>query len=222
MQVHRRAACALIACAGFVASAALADTPAWEQLSDAPDPGHARASAVAAPERYADAARHWRGAEDINAWIGAHFEYDRARALELSEGARAGRPQAAAIVDPEAFFAAPRGVCVDLSHFAVSTLRQIEPASQAAHLMIEFEPVLVQGRWLRRHWMASFRRDGAYWFFADSKRPGHLAGPYDTLEQFLAEYARYRARPILSHRLLPTYERQLRTKAARTAPASPG
>jgi hypothetical protein len=197
-----------------LAGAALAASPRLEQLSDAPDPQHVRATGRVADFGYADALQHWQRAEDINAWIGARFEYDRERALALSESARAGQAQRIAILEPEAFYAAPRGVCVDLARFAVSMLRRIDPDAQATYLMIEFEPVQVQGQWLRRHWLAAFRRDGAWWFFADSKRPGHLAGPYDTVEQFLDGYAQYRGRPILSHRLLPSYERRMRTQAA--------
>ena len=48
--------------------------------------------------------RHSR-AEDINAWIGAHFVYDATRALQLSEAARAAAPQAPTVIDPEAFHA---------------------------------------------------------------------------------------------------------------------
>lgn len=196
------------------AGAGLAATPLLEQLSDAPDPQHVRTTGRVADFDYADVQRHWHRAEDINAWIGARFEYDRERALALSESARAGQAQRAAILEPEAFYAAPRGVCVDLARFAVSTLRRVDPDAQATYLMIEFEPVQVQGQWLRRHWLAAFRRDGAWWFFADSKRPGHLAGPYDRVEQFLADYAQYRGRPIVGHRLLPSYERRMRTRAA--------
>lgn len=198
----------------LAAGSALADAPTLEQLSDAPDPRYARAVADTAPGSYAAALQQWRRAEDINAWVGARFAYDRTRALQLSETARAARAQAPAVLEPEAFYASPQGVCVDLARFAVGTLRQLDAEAQAAYLMIEFEPVQVQGQWLRRHWMASFRRDGAYWFFADSKRPGHLAGPYDTVEQFIAEYAAYRERPIVGHRLLPSHERAQRTRAA--------
>ena len=209
-----RSICLTLAGTVALAGASLAVTPLLEQLSDAPDPQHVRAAGPIADFGYADLPHHWQRAEDINAWIGLRFEYDRERALALSESARAAPAQRAAILEPEALYAAPRGVCVDLARFAVSTLRRVDPDAQATYLMIEFEPVQVQGQWLRRHWLAAFRRDGAWWFFADSKRPGHLAGPYDTVEQFLADYAPYRGRTILSHRLLPSCERQMRGQAA--------
>ena len=147
-----RSICLTLTGALALAGASLAATPLLEQLSDAPDPQHVRAAGYVADFDWADLQRHWQRAEDINVWIGLRFEYDRERALVLSESARAGQAERAAILEPEAFYAAPRGVCVDLARFAVSTLRRVEPDAQAAYLMIEFEPVQVQGHWLRRHW----------------------------------------------------------------------
>jgi len=212
--------CALLATA--CTGAALAATPTLEP-SDAPDPRTARPAAVVAPDSYAAAVAQWRSAEALNDWIGARFVYDRTRALQLSETARASGSPPLAIVEPAAFFATPHGVCVDLARFAVDTLRRIDADAQPAYLMIEFEPVQWQGQVLRRHWMASFRRDGAWWFFADSKRPGYLAGPYATVEQFVAEYASYRGRVVLGHRLLTDYARRTRAKAPRAPqPPQPG
>ena len=76
------------------------------------------------------------------------------------------------IYTPSEFFATKIGVCVDLSRFGVETLRRIDPKSDPKYLMIEFDPMQVAGNTLRLHWLASFRRDGKTYFFADSKRPG--------------------------------------------------
>jgi hypothetical protein len=122
----------------------------------------------------------WRSAEDVNDWIGARFDYDMQRALRLSETQR-NNAGPLPIPAPETFFGAPRGVCVDLSRFAVETLRTVDPASKPAYVMIEFAPVSVAGNTLRRHWLATFERDGRHYFFADSKRPGHMAGPYGSV-----------------------------------------
>lgn len=209
---------ARIAIAAVVVLAAAFARPASAVVdpSDAPDPAYARpALAAAAASSYAEASSRWTSAESINTWIAAHFSYDGARALALSETARLAGT-AAAVLTPEAFFATPRGVCVDLARFAVSTLRLIDPSSQAAYLMIEFAPVQVSGQVLRRHWMASFQRDGRHYFFADSKRPGHLAGPYGSVDEFIAEYGAYRGRPIVGHAIRQGYERLVRTKAAKT------
>ena len=185
--------------------------------SDAPDPGYERPRATAAPASYQAALATWRTAESINDWIAGRFAYDGARATAMSESARAAGAHAA-VHEPDAFFAQPRGVCVDLARFAVVTLGRVEPQSQPAYVMIEFEPLVKDGHVLRRHWLASFRRDGAWYFFADSKRPGHIAGPYASVERFIAEYAAYRGRPVVAYRITDTYERQQRKRAAGPRP----
>ena len=119
------------------------------------------------------------------------------------------------IHQPHEFFADPSGVCVDLSRFTVETLRQIDPALDAKYLMVEFSPVTVGGNTLRVHWLASFRRDGQQYFLGDSKRPGHIAGPYDNAQQFITAYSAYRMRPVVAFRELESYQRQQRTMATR-------
>jgi hypothetical protein len=81
--------------------------------------------------------------------------------------------------------------------------------------MIEFAPLTVAGNVLRRHWLAGFERDGRRWYFADSKRPGHLAGPYASAAAFVDEYARYRGREIVAFAERDSYERTMRAKAAK-------
>lgn len=164
------------------------------------------------PAGYDDALARWRSADDVNAWIGARFEYDTQRALLLSETQRE-RGHRLPIHTPPDFFRAPNGVCVDLARFAVETLRRIAPESRAGYLMIEFAPVQVQGQLLRRHWVAHFQRDGQLYFFADSKRPGHIAGPYADTAAFIDDYAVYRGRDIVAFRDMDTTARQVRTMA---------
>jgi hypothetical protein len=185
-----------------------------DPASDAPESRSAYGGRYTEAASYAETLRLWRGADDVNAWIGARFEYDMTRAMQLSETQRqaSGRMP---ILAPETFFAAPKGVCVDLSRFAVETLRAIAPEARAAYVMIEFDPVSISGNTLRRHWVASFERDGKRYFFADSKRPGHMAGPYGSTQEFIAEYAAYRGRRIVSFREAETFERKARTPAAK-------
>lgn len=171
---------------------------------------------VETPLSYPEALRRWRSAEDINGWIGATFDYDMPRALRLSETQRNGSGPIA-IHSPETFFGAPVGVCVDLARFAVETLRVVEPGAKPAYLMIEFEPVTIASNTLRRHWLASFERGGQRYFFADSKRPGVLSGPYASTRDFLQEYARYRGREVVSYREVETYERRKRLRASKSS-----
>lgn len=205
---------AMIAVAAIALAGCSPLTRAADPASDAPESPSAYGGRYTQAASYAETLRLWRGADDVNAWIGARFEYDMTRAMQLSETQRqaSGRMP---ILAPETFFAAPKGVCVDLSRFAVETLRAITPEARAAYVMIEFDPVSISGNSLRRHWVASFERDGKRYFFADSKRPGHIAGPYGSTQEFIAEYAAYRGRRIVSFREAETFERKARTPAAK-------
>jgi hypothetical protein len=208
-----RALCAFFAlCCAAVAGAQSAD-PA----SDAPETRALPATTLRDAASYAsydEALTRWRDADDVNAWIGAHFEYDMQRALRLSETQRE-RHGRLPIHAPDAFFATPKGVCVDLSRFAVETLRRIDPASKPSYLMIEFAPASIQGQVLRRHWVARFERDGKVYFFADSKRPGHLAGPYADNAAYIKDYAAYRGREIVAFRDMQSTSKTTRTLAAK-------
>jgi hypothetical protein len=199
----------LLLCGSVRANSATAD-PA----SDAPESRSALGGRYTQAASYGETLKLWRSPEEVNAWIGARFEYDMSRALQLSETQRQANGRMP-IHAPEAFFAAPKGVCVDLSRFAVETLRTIAPEARAAYVMIEFDPASISGNTLRRHWVATFERDGKRYFFADSKRPGHMAGPYGSTQEFIDEYARYRGRRIVSFREAESFERRARTPAAK-------
>lgn len=191
-----------------------APTERADPASDAPEAARRSGVPFVQAPTYAQTLALWRDAADINAWIGARFEYDRARALALSETQRQ-RGARLPIHEPATFFAAPRGVCVDLARFAVETLRSVDPAADVRYLMIEFDPVSVEGQTLRRHWVALVRQQGAHYVFADSKRPGHMAGPYASTREFVDAYAAYRGRTIVAFRELPGFERQRRRAAVR-------
>lgn len=198
--------------AALAASSSASD--AADPASDAPEARIPGGRQFKDASSYGEALKRWQSAEDVNAWIGARFQYDLARAMRLSESQRQKNGRIP-IFNPEEFFGTPTGVCVDLSRFAVETLRSVDPAVKPAYVMIEFDPVTINGNTLRRHWVASFERDGRHYFFADSKRPGHIAGPYTSTQDFIDEYARYRGRSIVSFREAESYERKARTLAVR-------
>jgi hypothetical protein len=183
---------------------------AADPISDVPEVPRHQVVSFKDAVSYHQVLQVWQTPEDINAWIGAKFTYDLSRAMALSETQRSRSGQMS-IYEPQEFFAAPSGVCVDLSRFAVETLRHIDLDEKPNYLMIEFAPVNLDGNALRMHWLASFRRDGNYYFFADSKRPGHIAGPYASIQEFVAEYEKYRGRPIVTFRELESYQRMQRT-----------
>lgn len=187
---------------------------AVDLASDVPEVQRLQTASFKDAASYLEALRIWRTPEDVNAWIGAKFEYDMSRAMLLSETQRS-RSGKLTIFEPKEFFAAPSGVCVDLSHFAIETLRHIEPDVKASYLMIEFAPVTVGGNTLRLHWLASFQRNGEYYFFADSKRPGHIAGPYVSTQDFIDQYAKYRGRQIVAFCEIDSYQRKQRTLASK-------
>jgi hypothetical protein len=203
---HGIGAVALACCLG--AAVAQRADPA----SDAPESRSLPTRPLVQADTYDEALTRWRSADDVNAWIGARFQYDMRRALQLSETQRE-RGGRLPIHAPDAFFAQPHGVCVDLSRFAVDTLRRIDPASKPVYLMIEFDPVAIQGQVLRRHWVARFERDGQLYFFADSKRPGHIAGPYADTAAYIRDYAAYRGRTIVAFREMESTDKQRRTLA---------
>lgn len=187
---------------------------AADPLSDAPEDRQRSMREVPDFPSYAHAVQAWRTPEELNAWIGAKFEYDVERSMLLSETRRAQKA-GPAIHPPAEFFAAPKGICVDLSRFGVETLNAVAPALKARYLMIEFNPLAIRGNTLRLHWVAAFERDGQRYFFADSKRPGHIAGPYVTTQAFLDDYAKYRGREIVAFRELETFMRRAKTPAAK-------
>ena len=190
-----------------------------DPFSDAPESARTPAVPFKAADSYEDALQVWETPEDINAWIAANFAYDLQRALRLAEAQKA-KDERMSIYAPAEFFDTKTGVCVDLSRFGVETLKRIDPQSEPKYLMIEFDPVQIGGNTLRLHWLVSFKRGGRVFFFADSKRPGHIAGPYNDVQAFVDDYANYRGRRIVAFRELESYQRQRRTGAPK--PLSPG
>ena len=109
-----------------------------------------------------------------------------------------------------------------MSRFGVETLRSIVPQSDPKYLMIGFDPITISGYTLRRHWLVSFKRDGKTYFFADSKRPGYIAGPYNNTREFIHDYEQYRGRRIVVFREMDSYQKKRRTQALKLpAPEKP-
>jgi hypothetical protein len=184
---------------------------AEEHFPDRPESTHDSCTLFETAASYVHALKIWKTPEDISAWIAANFSYDMARAMRLSETQRA-KHGPLPIYTPSDFFSTRAGVCVDLARFAVETLRAIDSQSDPKYLMIEFDPVDISGNMLRRHWLVSFKRDGKTYFFADSRRPGHIAGPYNDPREFIQVYERYRGRKIVAFREMDSYQKRQRTQ----------
>ena len=180
---------------------------AEKYLPDEPEMGPDETISNRSIASYAQALGIWKTAEDINNWVAGNFKYDRARAVNLSSN-RKERRKGVPIYEPAEFFEAKTGVCVDLARFGVETLKIIDPDSDPKYLMIEFDPIQINGNTFRLHWLVSFKRDGRKYFFCDSKRPGLLAGPFVSTRAFIDEYERYRGRKIVSHREMESYKKK--------------
>jgi hypothetical protein len=192
-----------------------------ETYSDEPEHTPGLLIVFKAAGTYEEALQSWQTPEDINGWISANFSYDIARAMQLSETQKT-KHEALSIYHPAEFFVTKTGICVDLSHFGVETLKRIDPQSDPKYLMIKFDPVLIAGNTLRLHWLVSFKRDGKIYFFADSKRPGYIAGPYNDTREFITDYEQYRGRKIVAFRELESYKKKRRTKKLKLqAPKKP-
>jgi hypothetical protein len=185
--------------------------PSAVPYSDLPEYIHDPNIPFKTADSYEQALQIWKTPEDINAWIAANFSYDMARAMRFSETQRA-KNEPFLIYQPAELFKTKAGVCIDLSRFGVETLRRIDPQSDPKYLMIEFNPIQIKGNTFRLHRLVSFKRDGKTYFFADSKRPGHIAGPYNDTQAFINEYEQYRGRKIIAFRKLPSYQKQRRTQ----------
>ena len=162
-------------------------------------------------DSYNQALGIWKTADDINKWVAGNFIYDKARAIKLSSNQRT-KNKGISIYKPSDFFEAKAGVCVDLARFGVETLRIIDPNSDPKYLMIEFAPTQVNGNTFRLHWLVSFKKDGMKYFFCDSKRPGYIAGPYDSTRVFVREYEQYRNQEIVAHMELDSYIKPRKSK----------
>ncbi len=127
--------------------------------------------------------KKWKKVSDVNEWIKAHFSYSLERAKELAENSP-GREKTA-IYLPAELYQSGKGVCIDVSRFAVETMRTIDPSSDVNYLLIEFEPINIDGFIIKKHWLAVSKDSTGYHVFADSKRPGYMAGPYQQLEEFI-------------------------------------
>ena len=197
------------ACLFFQANAQVENI---EKLSDAPHFEIQKSSCIH-PATYMTALQQWKTIIEMNNWIGDNFNYDMERAKKMAENSL--DRENTAIYSPEEFYQIKKGICVDLSRFAVETINKIDTLKSARYLMINFEPITIDGRILRKHWIAVYQDDDGYYLLGDSKRPGYIAGPYAEVDDFIIEYQKYRDRNIVSWKILLNYKKGKKRRAFR-------
>ncbi len=162
------------------------------------------------PTTYKKALQQWKTVGDINHWIQSNFKYSMERAKKLAENSL--NRNKTTIYAPEEFYQIKKGVCVDLSRFTVETINKIDSTKHAQYLMINFEPITIDGKIIRKHWIALYQDAHGYYLLGDSKRPGHIDGPYEKIDDFITIYEKYRKRKINSWKVLPNYKKARKKK----------
>ena len=152
---------------------------------------------------YKSAIQEWKTISDVSNWIQNNFRYSMERAKQLAENS--SERERIDIYSPDQLYQAKKGVCIDLSRFAVETINIIDSSKHVQYLMIEFEPIIIDSSVLKKHWMAVYHDSIGYYFLADSKRPGYIAGPHKNIDDFIFEYQTFRDRKIVSWKVLLSY-----------------
>jgi len=177
-----------------------------KKLSDESTDSIPRQSVTSELLSYEKVLQQWKTVSDVTNWIEENFRYDIERAKQLAENSSIR--EKTNIYSPVELYQAKKGVCIDLSRFAVETINLIDTSKHIQYLMVEFEPIVIDGRIIKKHWMAVYQDSSGYYFIADSKRPGHIAGSYENVDNFIAEYQTFRDRKIVSWKVLTSYEKK--------------
>jgi hypothetical protein len=181
------------------------------ELTDAP-PSETRpiGTRVNINSSYNEAVQEWKTVRDVNVWVAENFHYDLDRAMRLADNSKTR--EETFIYTPVELFNLKKGSCIDLSRFAFETISSIDPSIEVKYLMIEFEPLHIGKILLRRHWMVVYKENGQFYTIADTKYPGYIDGPYENIDDFIAEYQKKRKREIVGYKVLDTYAKRLKSK----------
>ena len=148
-----------------------------KKLSDAPNETSFNKASLTYPTSYGKALQQWKTVTAVNDWIKNNFSYDMERAKSLAEnGSDRGKVN---IYSPDEFYQVKKGICVDLSRFTVETINNIDAFNNTQYLMIEFEPITIDGKIIRKHWISVHEDINGYYLLGDSKRPGYIVEPFE-------------------------------------------
>lgn len=193
----------------FTISSSFAQKKTAERLFDSPNDTISNNN-ISHPASYNIALQKWETVTEVNDWIKNNFSYDMERAKKLAEnGSERGKVN---IYLPDEFYQIKKGICVDLSRFTVETINKIDSSKNAQYLMIEFEPITIDGKIIRKHWISIYEDIQGYYVLGDSKRLGHIAGPFEKVDDFIIEYEKYRERKIVSWKVLLNYKKVKKKK----------
>ena len=181
-----------------------------KKLSDASNDSTLRPNETSSLISYETALKQWKTLTNVNTWIKENFSYSIERAKQLAENSPTR--EKTGIYSPSELYQLRNGVCIDLTRFAVETINLLDSSKHMQYLMIEFEPIIIDSSVIKKHWMAVYQDSSGYSFLADSKRPGHIAGPYKNVETFITEYQTYRGRKIISWKVLSSYKKNQKKK----------
>jgi hypothetical protein len=183
--------------------------PRLKKLSDSPTDSIRPLTSDPGQVPYEKAIQNWKTISDVNNWIKANFRYEMERAKQLANNS--SERENISILTPSEFYERKTGICVDLSRFAVETINHMDPSKRMQYLMIDFEPIVIDGKVLTKHWMAVYQDTSGYYTLADSKRPGYIAGPYKNMSAFITEYETFRNRKIITWQVLAGYGKNKKT-----------
>ena len=193
----------------FTISSSFSQIKNLKKLSDSPNDTISNNN-IAYPTSYNKALQQWETVIQVNDWIKNNFSYDMERAKKLAEnGSDRGKVN---IYLPAEFYQIKKGICVDLSRFTVETINKIDASKNAQYLMIEFEPITIDGKIIRKHWISIYEDIKGYYLLGDSKRPGYIAGPFKKVDDFIIEYQKYRERKIVTWKVLLNYKKMKKKK----------
>jgi hypothetical protein len=111
-----------------------------KKLSDASNDSTLHHSETSDPISYETALKQWKTITDVNNWIKENFRYSMERAKQLAENSLIR--EKTSIYTPIELYQTRKGVCIDLSRFAIETINIIDTAKHVQYLMIEFEPII--------------------------------------------------------------------------------
>lgn len=171
--------------------------------------------AIVETSNYFETVSHWSTFKDVYNWVKYNFCYDFARAQLLANNSN--KKNKISIYSPEELWIKKKGICVDLSRFAYETIQLIDSSAISNYLKIEFEPLEINGSRFVNHWLILLKEKDEFYFFADSKRPDILDGPYESVQEFIKKYEKFRGRKINSYALLNSYKKTTKKKRSKTS-----